>query len=146
MMKTSTLGAQGDALQSQFADIVRDFNPVHIDPIAARSSMFGQKIVHGIHGTIRQLDSLIAEGVLDWITPQTALSMKVDYRQPTYPSDIVKLKIQDKGPQHCQIVCHRQSDMFGRGAMRQAEARQQMPSARALNGVGSNGVSGSMNC
>jgi NADP-dependent 3-hydroxy acid dehydrogenase YdfG len=103
MTYTMTLNPQGEDLQTQFAEIVRDFNPVHIDPIAARSSMFGQRIVHGIHGTIRQLDALIDQGKLDWITPETALSLKVDYRQPTYPSDTVKLEITEKGPGHCRI-------------------------------------------
>ena len=38
--------------QSLFADFCGDVNPIHVDPIAARRTLHGQCIVHGIHGLL----------------------------------------------------------------------------------------------
>jgi hypothetical protein len=42
--------------QHRFAQLSRDYNPVHIDDIAARRTMFGRTIVHGMHLILRALD------------------------------------------------------------------------------------------
>lgn len=35
--------------QDLFAELSGDYNPIHVDPVAARRLMFGQPVVHGIH-------------------------------------------------------------------------------------------------
>ena len=95
MINSYLLPPQGTEGQTLFSEEVRDFNPVHIDEVAARCSIFGQPILHGIHSTIRQLDLLIEKGHLEWIAPSTELNIKVDYRQPSYPSDIMRLEINE---------------------------------------------------
>jgi MaoC like domain/short chain dehydrogenase len=50
--------------QHQFADLSGDFNPIHLDPIAARRSQAGGMVVHGIHATLWALDKLVQAGVI----------------------------------------------------------------------------------
>ncbi len=47
-----------------FAEITGDFNPIHIDKVAAESSVFGERIVHGIlvTGLISSVIGLIYPG------------------------------------------------------------------------------------
>jgi hypothetical protein len=42
--------------QVQFAECSGDFNPMHVDPIAARRLISGRQVVHGIHTVLRALD------------------------------------------------------------------------------------------
>ncbi|MDZ7782386.1 MAG: MaoC/PaaZ C-terminal domain-containing protein [Halioglobus sp.] len=43
----------------QFARLSGDFNPLHLDPIAARRTQFGRTLIHGVCGTLRALDLLL---------------------------------------------------------------------------------------
>ena len=45
--------------QNRFAELSGDFNPVHVDPRAARRTMFGEVVVHGIHILLWALDSYL---------------------------------------------------------------------------------------
>ncbi len=45
--------------QKSFAKLSGDNNPLHTDVIAARRTMFGSPVVHGIHGVLRALDYLL---------------------------------------------------------------------------------------
>lgn len=49
--------------QSVFARWSGDFNPLHMDPLAARRTQAGAPVVHGIHALIWALDQLSGAGV-----------------------------------------------------------------------------------
>ena len=42
--------------QLRFAKLSGDYNPLHVDKIAARRMIFGMPIVHGIHALLWALD------------------------------------------------------------------------------------------
>ena len=50
-----------DADQSHFAELSGDFNPMHLDALAARRLIFGRRVVHGIHMLLWGLDNWLAK-------------------------------------------------------------------------------------
>ena len=42
--------------QIAFATLSGDNNPLHVDAMAARRTMFGSPVIHGVHGVLRALD------------------------------------------------------------------------------------------
>jgi NADP-dependent 3-hydroxy acid dehydrogenase YdfG len=51
-------------LQESFARLSGDFNPMHMDPVAARRTLAGQPVVHGIHSLLWALDTLAQNRLL----------------------------------------------------------------------------------
>src|SRR5208283_179858 len=54
-----------DAEQERFASATGDFNPMHMDPIAARRTQAGAPVVHGIHYALWAIDALVVSGRID---------------------------------------------------------------------------------
>ena len=50
--------------QERFARLSGDWNPMHMDPVAARRTQAGAPVVHGVHLTLWALDSLIRDGIV----------------------------------------------------------------------------------
>ena len=46
--------------QRFFAKVSGDYNPIHVDAVFSRRTMFGKLVVHGIHGVIWGLDNYLA--------------------------------------------------------------------------------------
>ena len=42
--------------QLLFSKYSGDYNPVHVDPIYARRSMYGEQVVHGVNTLLLSLD------------------------------------------------------------------------------------------
>lgn len=69
-----------------FAGISGDFNPLHVDEIAARESIFGKRIAHGLLGA-----SLIST-VLGLHLPGSGtiyLAQSLSFRKPIYIGDTI---------------------------------------------------------
>ena len=80
--------------QQRFAHLSCDYNPIHIDPIAARRTRAGAPIVHGIHSLIWILDRL-AKGGQDISAAKT---LKVQFVHPIYVGDEVRLDTSTSNP------------------------------------------------
>ncbi|MEL6765647.1 MAG: SDR family NAD(P)-dependent oxidoreductase [Pseudomonadota bacterium] len=50
--------------QEAFAALSGDFNPIHVDPVVARRTLFGEPVVHGLHLVLWALDARLAAGPL----------------------------------------------------------------------------------
>ena len=73
----------------QFADLVKDHNPVHIDKEFAKKSIFGKRIVHGMFGA-----SLIS-AVLGTKLPGPGtiyLSQTLQFLAPVFIGDTITAK------------------------------------------------------
>jgi acyl dehydratase/NAD(P)-dependent dehydrogenase (short-subunit alcohol dehydrogenase family) len=79
----------GEDDQAAFAALSGDFNPVHMDPIAARRTQAGAVVVHGVHGALWALDKLIELGVV----VGNIRSVAAQFRKFVYLGDEVDLKV-----------------------------------------------------
>jgi len=78
--------------QHKFAALSGDFNPIHVDFIAARRLLFGQPVVHGIHTLLWMLDRWLAEG-----SPIRIRTVRAEFRSPTRLEQDVYCSIRSTG-------------------------------------------------
>ena len=50
--------------QSSFAELSGDFNPIHLDSISARRTMFGQIVTHGVHNVLCGIEEFLKKHTL----------------------------------------------------------------------------------
>src|SRR6266850_2379706 len=82
-----------------FAELSGDYNPLHMDPVAARRYLFGQPVVHGIHPVFWALNSWLEE------KPSAVMfrSLKVSFPQPIVLEKQVQFSSASKHPHHIGI-------------------------------------------
>ncbi len=81
--------------QQRFAALSGDYNPMHLDPQAARRLLLGEVAVHGIHLVLWAMESLLAAGVR---LPALA-SLRAHFDQPAGLERDVALRWQTSGEQ-----------------------------------------------
>lgn len=69
--------------QRAFAVLSGDANPVHVDPVAARRTMFGGVVVHGVHGLLWALDCIAR----DLPTPHSLARIEAKFLHAIAPGD-----------------------------------------------------------
>jgi acyl dehydratase len=79
----------------QFARASCDFNPIHMDTVAARRTSAGAPIVHGMHALIWALECFV-ESVL---FKTGARRLKVQFLRPIYVGERVSLELIPSAPQ-----------------------------------------------
>lgn len=80
-----------DMLHERFARASRDFNPIHMDAVAARRTLAGERVVHGIHTLLWLLDVVGGE------EHRTLRSLKAQFRKPVYIGDQAAAQISVSG-------------------------------------------------
>lgn len=101
MTRSSVPGFAIEASQSlDFARLSGDFNPLHVDPIAARRLQFGGTVCHGVHLVLQALDIAVAQARLD---PARILGLHVVFQAPATTGQRVDLTLTD-GPDRLRIM------------------------------------------
>jgi MaoC like domain len=81
-------------VQHGFADLSGDYNPLHVDPIAARRTVVGGLAVHGIHLAITALEAVLSRPVSErrdlGVTGFTA-----EFLKPVLVGDVVRFYLTD---------------------------------------------------
>jgi acyl dehydratase len=72
-----------------FSRFSGDYNEVHLDEIAARRSLFGTIVVHGVHLLLWSLDTWLER----FDTPVKLISLKVSFKRPLLVGEIVKYRL-----------------------------------------------------
>lgn len=81
--------------QARFSQLSGDYNPIHVDAIAARRMQAGAPIVHGIHSLLSLLETIAA---CETNLPR-ATSLKVQFRKPIYVGDEGSVEIMQVTPE-----------------------------------------------
>ena len=64
--------------QSAFAKLSGDFNPIHLDPVRARRTMFGQVVTHGVHNVLCGIEEFLKN------RPFLIKRLAVTFRNPIF--------------------------------------------------------------
>lgn len=86
--------------QVRFALLSGDCNPMHMDPLAARRTMAGAPVVHGIHVLLWSLDCLFRS--YDGLT---VASLKVTFDKMIYVGDHVALTVSHSAHSGIALTC-----------------------------------------
>ena len=86
MIRTIEFSLKG---QQEFADLSGDFNPIHLDSVYARRTIWGRVAVHGINQLLTALDMC-----LDSCDSSIVLeSVKAEFLNPLYPGERCEMDI-----------------------------------------------------
>ena len=75
--------------QSRFATLTGDWNPMHMDAVAARRTAAGAPVVHGVHTLLWMLDAIGAQHP----DISNVASLRVRFRKMVYLGDQVDAEI-----------------------------------------------------
>src|SRR5690348_11129813 len=84
--------------QQTFAEVSGDFNPIHMDPIAARRTSAGDCVVHGVQSMLWALEQLA-----DALELERLRSLDVDFGQFLYVGELVELSLVRHDQQEARI-------------------------------------------
>jgi len=80
--------------QERFAAASGDFNPIHMDPVAARRTQAGTCVVHGVHAALWALDVLVERGQV----PASIAKLKVQFHKFIPVGQTVVLEVVSESP------------------------------------------------
>jgi hypothetical protein len=91
-------------LQQLFARLSGDYNPMHVDPIAARRTLVGGCAVHGIHQTLAALEALLSLFARQNRSNRTIVGFKAQFLKAVLVGDVVALHLTKLTDETCLIT------------------------------------------
>jgi NAD(P)-dependent dehydrogenase (short-subunit alcohol dehydrogenase family) len=91
--------------QLAFARLSGDYNPIHLDPVAARRLLFGQPVVHGVHALLWAFDGWLADQstAVRVAGPVRITKLKVRFRSSIPLDARIELVARQKSPTEVQL-------------------------------------------
>ncbi len=86
--------------QLDFAALSGDRNPLHVDPVAARRTMFGQPIVHGVHLVLWAIEQWASDA-----TGKTVTEAQVRLLKPAFLDEKISLTIEQLADNSITLTC-----------------------------------------
>jgi NAD(P)-dependent dehydrogenase (short-subunit alcohol dehydrogenase family) len=83
----------GMADQHSFAQLSGDANPVHLDALFVRRTLFGKPVVHGMHLLLRTLDHWIANSPPAAAGPVTLRRLRGRFPSPAFVGEEVEIRL-----------------------------------------------------
>ncbi len=107
-----------EAEHKAFARLSGDFNPLHVDPVAARRLLFGAPVVHGMHGLLWALDRNAA------VDParKSLVTLSVSFPAPIFVDAPVSLSVSNRGAGRLELVMTSGGDMVLSATVRCGDA------------------------
>ncbi len=96
-----------------FAELIGDFNPIHVDEEYARQSRFGRRIAHGVF-TVGLISSVLGNELPG--PGSIYLSQQIDFSAPVYIGDTITATVEviawqpDKRIITLKTDCHNQDE------------------------------------
>ena len=97
--------------QIDFAKLSGDYNPIHLDPLKARRTCFGQPVVHGIHVLLWALDNLVSEN----LGYSKLTSLKTSFNKFIGVGEIVQFFLKNKDETCAEIRLLSANEQVARG-------------------------------
>jgi acyl dehydratase/NAD(P)-dependent dehydrogenase (short-subunit alcohol dehydrogenase family) len=112
MTVSSALSSRRFTLEDQFefAKISGDWNPIHVEPVAARRTIYGEVVVHGIHALLWALDCLARvcgpKGGL--------LHLNTKFKQHVHLNELISCKVVQLNERNFKLVLEAEGKTFMR--------------------------------
>jgi hypothetical protein len=113
------------AHQTTFAVLSGDYNPLHVDEMIARRSLFGGTVVHGIHLALWALDRWL-DSTVNAIGPVSLDSLAIGFKRnlPVGQSIHYQLNREEAGHVEAQLLSDGETCVSIRGDYHRAGARE----------------------
>ena len=100
-MSYDIIGTREFAFEDQlrFASLSGDRNPMHVDPVAARRTVYGDVVVHGVHVSLWALDCLLSTRT----GPRTIAQLRTEFRGQVSLGEAYRCELVDDADEHFSL-------------------------------------------